>query len=485
MEKAIAAGNSRTLIQLIRSTGQNKAASFSDSSHTSENSGSSDSQAMHLQLTDSDLRSRILEAALDYVQEYGWSRNAVEAACVAGGFPPGMHTMVTPQGGVDLVLYFYASRNQQLADTMVDWRTSDSSSSSASVDDGLPRFSSPAEMDAFLYRALKFRLEKITPVLPVWPQALGLLALPSNMPSSIGLLAQLVDEIWAQCGDRTTDLKAVSNMLRSGLLTFGNVDREPGMRTVQTRIVNGRSVQVADFNIRSIIPEGCRNPYPTPQPHRAGPINDGAGHHLKIQRLLNLKQDTAMVQLGSHGGPEINNPGHRKYLTVAVNGHPVRLQLDTASDITIISEKLWRKPRQPPIGEAARTATSACDGELKLSGELQYSVYSCYVPAAELTLLDLDWFGRLGLVDIPISVICNTIQSPTAYPTRSTSVHCDTSSPPPPAGATPVFHPKKVPYASLSLVDAELQRLEQQGVMSPYIPLPLGSADRRGEGTKW
>ncbi|OON13652.1 rpsU-divergently transcribed protein [Opisthorchis viverrini] len=178
-----------------------------DSSHTSENSGSSDSQAMHLQLTDSDLRSRILEAALDYVQEYGWSRNAVEAACVAGGFPPGMHTMVTPQGGVDLVLYFYASRNQQLADTMVDWRTSDSSSSSASVDDGLPRFSSPAEMDAFLYRALKFRLEKITPVLPVWPQALGLLALPSNMPSSIGLLAQLVDEIWAQCGDRTTDVE--------------------------------------------------------------------------------------------------------------------------------------------------------------------------------------------------------------------------------------------------------------------------------------
>ncbi|KAG5444741.1 Ubiquinone biosynthesis protein coq9, mitochondrial [Clonorchis sinensis] len=248
----------------------------SDSPHTSENSGSSGSQAMHLQLTDSDLRSRILEAALDYVHEYGWSRKAVEAACVAGGFPPGMHTMATPQGGVDLALYFYASRNQQLADTMVEWRTSDSSSSSATVDDGLPpRFSSPAEMDAFLYRALKYRLEKIIPVLPVWPQALGLLALPSNMPSSIGLLAQLVDEIWAQCGDRTTDmtwyakrlglayvynltevymlqdrspdladswvflesrladlrsmkqmdlqLKAVSNMLKSGILTFGNV----------------------------------------------------------------------------------------------------------------------------------------------------------------------------------------------------------------------------------------------------------------------
>ncbi|GAA48504.1 hypothetical protein CLF_101689 [Clonorchis sinensis] len=111
---------------------------------------------------------------------------------------------------------------------------------------------------------------------------------------------------------------------------------------------------------------------------------------------------------------QVNTPGHRKYLTVTINGHPVRLQLDTASDITIISEKLRRTLEQPPIRQAARTATSACSGELRLSDEFQCCVPfrgttfvgSCYVTAAELNLLGLDWFGRLGLAGIPISIIC-------------------------------------------------------------------------------
>ncbi|KER33031.1 hypothetical protein T265_00942 [Opisthorchis viverrini] len=127
---------------------------------------------------------------------------------------------------------------------------------------------------------------------------------------------------------------------------------------------------------------------------------------------------------------QINTPGNRKYLTVTVNGHPIRLQLDTASDITIISERLWRTLGQPPIRQAARTATSACGGELKLSGELQCCVSfrgttfvgSCYITATELNLLGLDWFDRLGLADIPISAVCNAVQSPTAHPDHASDI---------------------------------------------------------------
>uniref|UniRef100_A0A5K3FTV0 Peptidase A2 domain-containing protein n=1 Tax=Mesocestoides corti TaxID=53468 RepID=A0A5K3FTV0_MESCO len=39
----------------------------------------------------------------------------------------------------------------------------------------------------------------------------------------------------------------------------------------------------------------------------------------------------------------------RMYTTVLINGYPVRLQLDTASDVTIISETQWRSIGSPPL----------------------------------------------------------------------------------------------------------------------------------------
>ena len=50
----------------------------------------------------------------------------------------------------------------------------------------------------------------------------------------------------------------------------------------------------------------------------------------------------------------------RKFLTLSINGQPIRLQLDIASDITILSEKAWRNLGQPPIKPSSQTAVSAC-----------------------------------------------------------------------------------------------------------------------------
>ncbi|VDP91081.1 unnamed protein product [Echinostoma caproni] len=149
-------------------------------------------------MADAELRHRVLESAIQFVPIYGWSRQAVEAACQAEGLPSGLHSLAMPQGPIDLVLHFYASRNQRLAEAMSEWRLGEGASTQTRP--------TPNEVDAFLYRALKFRLEQIIPILDTWPQALGLLALPSNVPSSVGLLAQLVDEVWAQAGDRSTDM---------------------------------------------------------------------------------------------------------------------------------------------------------------------------------------------------------------------------------------------------------------------------------------
>ena len=172
-------------------------------------------------------------------------------------------------------------------------------------------------------------------------------------------------------------------------------------------------------------------------------------------------------------------------------GQPIRLQLDTASDITIISQKLWHFLGKPPLTKFTQQATSACGGPVKLIGQLQCSITFrettaegfCYVSNSKLDLLGLDWIEKLGLLDAPIRDICNQVQfDPTAsnmtqdllhqfseifndclghcrlYPV---SLHLRPNS-------QPVFRPKRpVPHAALQLVDAELQRLEQEGVLVP------------------
>ncbi|MGL5707389.1 MAG: aspartyl protease family protein [Aeromonas sp.] len=112
---------------------------------------------------------------------------------------------------------------------------------------------------------------------------------------------------------------------------------------------------------------------------------------------------------------QVNVISNRKFVTVDINGQPVRLQLDTASNITIISQNLWRSLGEPSIEQTFKTATSACGGPVRLTGELHCCVSfhgttisgSCFVSTANLNLLALDWLEQLGLADLPIRAICN------------------------------------------------------------------------------
>nr|VZI29775.1 unnamed protein product [Spirometra erinaceieuropaei] len=59
---------------------------------------------------------------------------------------------------------------------------------------------------------------------------------------------------------------------------------------------------------------------------------------------------------------QLNASGRRKFVDVLLNGHAVRLQLDTASDITIISERLWQSLGSPTMQQTSQSASSACGG---------------------------------------------------------------------------------------------------------------------------
>ncbi|VDM31947.1 unnamed protein product [Hydatigera taeniaeformis] len=157
---------------------------------------------------------RALEVAVTHVPTLGWSRDSFEVACMELDLPPGLHSIAMPRGSIDLVLHFYESRNHRLADVLSKWRKEDAVDGTKYIIgkpnsfgfEAPPPFKTKQETDTFLRHAIEHRLRANDEVYPQWGQAMALLTLPQNIPAAIGLEAQLVDEIWAQAGDRSVDI---------------------------------------------------------------------------------------------------------------------------------------------------------------------------------------------------------------------------------------------------------------------------------------
>ncbi|BHF61934.1 hypothetical protein SprV_0100491400 [Sparganum proliferum] len=108
----------------------------------------------------------------------------------------------------------------------------------------------------------------------------------------------------------------------------------------------------------------------------------------------------------------------RNFVDVLLNGHAVRLQLNTASDIIIISERLRQSLDSSVLQQTSQSATSACGGHVQIIEQLQCSVSFrgtsitaiCYITKSDLNLLGLDWIEQLGLADMPLHVVCSQVQ---------------------------------------------------------------------------
>ncbi|XP_037959893.1 uncharacterized protein K02A2.6-like [Teleopsis dalmanni] len=187
----------------------------------------------------------------------------------------------------------------------------------------------------------------------------------------------------------------------------------------------------------------------------------------------------------------------RKYILVKINGTPLNLQLDTASDITIISEDNFKKIKADNVSESEHTARSATD-ELPLSAKFKCNVefrnqqqsLTCFVtPIQNLNVMGLDWIQELNLCNMSINSICNSICENQdsiqlcSNPNKDTHLKhffsdvfdgkmglCTktkaviTTKP----NVQPVFRSKRpVAYAVQQLVEDELKRLQELKVISP------------------
>jgi rpsU-divergently transcribed protein len=147
------------------------------------------------------VKMKILEAALPFVGEHGWTRQALTKGAEHINYPGVAHG-IFPKGGFELIQYFFTKCNRALVDEM------------RRETDGIEKVANPSE---FAEKAIRIRLQMIEPYLATWPQALGMMSLPPNAPSAIANMLTLADDICYYAGDRSVD---VSRTLKYFFLSF-------------------------------------------------------------------------------------------------------------------------------------------------------------------------------------------------------------------------------------------------------------------------
>ncbi|XP_055623649.1 uncharacterized protein K02A2.6-like [Toxorhynchites rutilus septentrionalis] len=178
----------------------------------------------------------------------------------------------------------------------------------------------------------------------------------------------------------------------------------------------------------------------------------------------------------------------RRFVKAEVNGRQISLQLDTASDISVISEQTWRQIGMPTTGPATVQAATASGKPLKLEfeclcevvikGERRHGRF--FVVKQKLNLLGLDLIDTFNLGSLPMDQFCNQIN---IYPTSISALQAafPTVFSDDPGlcskvkvkftlkeGKSPVFRPKRpVAYAMCNTVDTELDRLERANIITP------------------
>ncbi|MES1907853.1 MAG: hypothetical protein MHM6MM_000891 [Cercozoa sp. M6MM] len=133
------------------------------------------------------VQAELLQKSLEQTQKYGFTRDAIDTACRLLDLSPASHALVYDHSRssicgndaeVALVHEFMRRCNCELEERMQQ----------------LPVES--MRVTDIVRTGLRMRLGMIAPVLPHWPRAMALGALPSHAPETARLVAEITDIVW-------------------------------------------------------------------------------------------------------------------------------------------------------------------------------------------------------------------------------------------------------------------------------------------------
>ncbi|XP_062703621.1 uncharacterized protein K02A2.6-like [Aedes albopictus] len=178
----------------------------------------------------------------------------------------------------------------------------------------------------------------------------------------------------------------------------------------------------------------------------------------------------------------------RRFVSVGLSGTDIRLQLDTASDITVINRETWRKLGSPALTPATVNPRTASGNILSLDGEFECDVTIgestrrevIRVTEKQILLLGSNLVDSFNLWSVPMDTFCCHVSgSPTStaalkstFPKvfsdqlglcSKTKVKLELKE-----SVRPVFCPKRpVAYAMYDAVDQKLDRREKLDIITP------------------
>ncbi|XP_054746058.1 uncharacterized protein K02A2.6-like [Anastrepha obliqua] len=239
--------------------------------------------------------------------------------------------------------------------------------------------------------------------------------------------------------------------------------------------------------------------------HKEGYCNSYSASKSKSTKPQRHKQQQTSNK-GHNSCLQVNSITHvnrRKYTTVSIkpietatSSFPscdVRMQVDTASDVSLIGKSTWIQMGQPGIRLENKYVTSAPKDkiillpefscEARLNGEVQY----CHLFVTNidsLNILGVDWCDIFHIWEKPLNLICNNIISvqdqqstilkhiqqdyADIFKPNLESCSTVTSALHLKPDAKPIFRAKRpVAYSMLPYIEEELNRLHQLGVITP------------------
>uniref|UniRef100_A0A8C3L2V3 Ubiquinone biosynthesis protein n=1 Tax=Chrysolophus pictus TaxID=9089 RepID=A0A8C3L2V3_CHRPC len=194
------------------------------------------------------LQHRILTAALEFVPEHGWTAEAIAEGAKTLGLSAAAAGMFHSDGS-ELILHFVSQCNSKLSDLLEEEQKR--------VQLGEAE---KKPTDQFLRDAVEARLRMVIPYIEKWPQAVSILLLPHNIPSSLNLLTSMIDDIWHHAGDQSTDinwytrravLTGIYNTTELVMMQDTSPDFEDTWRFLENRVADAMNMSSAAQQVQS------------------------------------------------------------------------------------------------------------------------------------------------------------------------------------------------------------------------------------------